>query len=531
MDKTYVNIVGAGLSGLSAAIALAEKGIGTNLISAMPSERAQSVLAEGGINAALDLMGEGDSPAQHFEDTMRGGAFLADPNAVAGLAEHAPEVVRWLLRLGVPFQREGERMIQRSFGGQKKRRTAYARSSTGKVLMTALIDEARRYEAAGLIRRFSNHELYDLNRAGDRCTGVTVRDTRTGALLSCAGTVILTCGGMNGLFPGNTTGTTLNTGHAAARVFASGVAFGNLEMIQYHPTTVAITGKRMLVSEAARGEGGRLFVERSGAPWYFMEELYPELGNLMPRDVISREMVRVTARPDCGEQVYLDLRGLSDAVWEKRLPDLREEIGHYLALDPARDPVPVSPGIHFFMGGVLVDEGHRTSLSGLYAAGECACQYHGANRLGGNSLLAAVYGGRVAAGTVAAEMSVGGGEPADAGTAPERLVSPARTAALRDALLSGLGILRDGESLGRALDRTEALLGEPDLTELERDRILLGTAMLRSALLRRESRGAHTRTDFPDRDDENFHRTTVARRAGDRVEITLCDIPERRDAT
>ena len=176
-----VNIVGAGLSGLSAAIHLAKAGIPCNLISALPSERAQSVLAEGGINAALDTMGEHDTPAEHFADTMKGGVDLADPNAVAGLTEHAPEIVRWMFSLGTPFQMEEERLILRNFGGQKKKRTAYSKSSTGKVLMTALIDEARRWEDAGLIHRFSHHLTEDLTIEGegeDRCCSGLVRNER-----------------------------------------------------------------------------------------------------------------------------------------------------------------------------------------------------------------------------------------------------------------------------------------------------------------------------------------------------------------
>ena len=323
-----VNIVGAGLSGLSAAIHLAKAGIPCNLISALPSERAQSVLAEGGINAALDTMGEHDTPAEHFADTMKGGVDLADPNAVAGLTEHAPEIVRWMFSLGTPFQMEEERLILRNFGGQKKKRTAYSKSSTGKVLMTALIDEARRWEDAGLIHRFSHHLAEDLTIEGegeDRCcSGLVIRDAYTSRLLNCPGPVILCSGGMNGIFPGLTTGTVPNTGNLTALVFAKGVEFGNLEFIQYHPTTVGIPGKRMLISEAARGEGGRLFILRDGKPWYFMEEKYPELGNLMPRDVVSREMFFVSHRPDCEPQVYLDLTGLPAATWGKKLSDIIE---------------------------------------------------------------------------------------------------------------------------------------------------------------------------------------------------------------
>ena len=504
-----VTILGAGLAGLTAAIELAQQNIETSLISPMPSERAQSVLAEGGINAALDLMGENDTVGEHFADTMRGGVNLADPNAVYGLTSNAPEIVRWLCSLGVPFQMEHGKMIQRNFGGQKKKRTAYAKSSTGKALMTALIDEARKYEAEGLIRRFTHHELTRLDMQNGRCAGAFVRDTFTGQTLRFPGAVILAMGGPNGLFPGSTTGTTLNTGNALAAVFSQGVELANLEFIQYHPTTVQIPGKRLLISEAARGEGGRLFTLRGGERWYFLEEKYPELKNLMPRDVISREMAMLDT------PVLLDLTGLPKTTWKNRLSDLREEIRHYLGIDPAKTPVPVSPGIHFFMGGVSVDERHRTSVPGLYAAGECACQYHGANRLGGNSLLGAIYGGRVAAQTAAEEIS-----DADEPQAAEDKSVDIMQEDIGSILLSGLGILRSGDAIRKALDELE--------NRPETPRILLGRAMLKSALAREESRGAHTRTDFPERDDERFRKTTIAAYRDGEIHISFRDIPERR---
>ena len=534
-----VNIVGAGLSGLSAAIHLAKAGIPCNLISALPSERAQSVLAEGGINAALDTMGEHDTPAEHFADTMKGGVDLADPNAVAGLTEHAPEIGRWMFSLGTPFQMEEERLILRNFGGQKKKRTAYSKSSTGKVLMTALIDEARRWEDAGLIHRFSHHLAEDLTIEGegeDRCcSGLVIRDAYTSRLLNCPGPVILCSGGMNGIFPGLTTGTVPNTGNLTALVFAKGVEFGNLEFIQYHPTTVGIPGKRMLISEAARGEGGRLFILRDGKPWYFMEEKYPELGNLMPRDVVSREMFFVSHRPDCEPQVYLDLTGLPAATWGKKLSDMREEILHYLSIDPVTAPVPVSPGIHFFMGGILVDAAHRSSLPGLYAAGECACQYHGANRLGGNSMLGALYGGKVAAESVSLTCkgeSLHSDEPVDLGLAPtqwreERMVAPVQVERLCSVLWEGLGIAREETVLSSAAKGLEELLAG-DLTPWERNRALLGKAIVSSALARQESRGAHYRTDFPQRDDAQFQKTTVAVCRDGAIDIVFRPIPERR---
>ena len=552
MEK--VNILGAGLAGLSAAILLAEKGVPSRLVSPQPSERAQSVLAEGGINAALNIMGENDTAEEHYADTMRGGVYLADPNAVRNLTENAPETVLRLRALGVPFHMENGRMIQRNFGGQKKKRTAYAKASTGKALMTALIDEARKYEAAGVIERFPHHELLKLQIRNKECKGVYLRDIWKEEALYFSGPVIAAFGGFNGLFPGRTTGTTQNTGDALAVVFSQGAELANPEFLQFHPTTVQIDGKCMLVSEAARGEGGRLYIERDGSPWYFMEEKYPELKNLMPRDVVSREMTLVSSLPECGGQVFLDLTGLSKNVWERRLPDLRKQLKHYIGIDPAKTSVPVRPGIHYFMGGLHVDEDHRTNIRGFYAAGECACQYHGANRLGGNSLLGAVYGGKKAAAAVLADrqpaeenapagsgLQVSSGlqvppilqgspmEGAYSAIPEDELrslnVRPAVSEKLAEILMEGLSILRDENSLFHAVQKADALM-EEELTEMERKRAVLGKALLLSAAERRESRGSHTRTDYPERNDGMYRKTTVASWDGNEIRIRFEDIPE-----
>ena len=517
-----IKIIGAGLAGLSAAITLAQKGYKSTLISLQPSERAQSVMAEGGINGASNTMGENDSPVEHAADTLKAGVDLADPEAVNGFAEHAPKIHQWLVDLGAPLHRKDGKLILRNFGGQKKKRTAYAQSSTGKVLMTALIDECRKYEAAGVIHRLCHHEFLSLLIRGGRCEGAWVRDSYSGEGFGLAGPVIIAAGGLNGFFPGMTTGTTANSGDAAAILFAQGVAFANLEFIQYHPTTVQIPGKRMLISEAARGEGGRLFVERNGSPWYFMEEKYPELGNLMPRDVVSREMYYVMHDDSTGRQVYLDLRGLSQKTWKEKLADLQEEIRYYLAIDPSKEPVPVSPGIHYFMGGIYVDRCHRTSIDGLYAAGECSCQYHGANRLGGNSTLGAIYGGMTAANTAMAEFHEDFAEPGPDEMPEWAPNSPVFAGQLRDVLLSGLGILRDEESLNRALDQLEHLPHSDN--PIDKKRRLFAQAMLLSARERRESRGAHTRTDHPKRDDEHFRRTSVVRLSNGETDLRYEEI-------
>jgi len=522
-DVKTLNIIGAGLAGLSAAITLARLGIKCNLISSQPSERAQSVLAEGGINAALDTMGENDTTENHFEDTMRGGCYLESEEAVRSLTGSAPAVVKELVALGVPFNAKDGNLILRNFGGQKKKRTAYAKSSTGKMIMTALIDEARKYESAGMIIRYSHHELVGMDIENDKLVSVTIEDVHTKKTLTFTGTTIVCTGGINGFFEGMTTGTTQNSGNAAAIALVSGVEFADLEFIQYHPTTVGISDKRMLISEAARGEGGRLFIMRGGNPWYFMEEKYPSLGNLMPRDVVSREMTLVKNEPDCSGDVMLDLTGLVDDVWRGKLSDLRAEIISYLGIDPRIAPVPVSPGIHYFMGGIRVNNEHETNISGLFAAGEAACRYHGANRLGGNSMLGAIYGGKVAAKEAAKKAAD------TAITESKKTVCtsvPRNRDRLREALLSGLGIIRCDEEMKKALLSVNALLNEDQLNEIDRARALLGKAMLLSAIERKESRGAHTRADFPESSDD-YKKHTVSKYQNGEILIRFADPYEK----
>lgn len=533
-----INIIGAGLAGLSASISLAKRGIACNLISNFPSERAQSVMAEGGINGALNTMGEDDNVANHFNDTMRAGGEIADAAMVKGLTENAPDIIRYLKSLGVPFNLKKNVIQQRNFGGQKKKRTAFAKSSTGKVIMTALIDEARKYENSGLIRRFSHHEFLRLRfKEGEKaCDGVEIRDTYTGKFYYFEGKVLLAAGGFSGVFKGLTTGTTAATGDVTSGVFADGVRLSNLEMIQYHPTTIKIADKVCLISEAARGEGGRLFIWKDNKKWYFMEEKYPELKNLMPRDVVSREMYFVSRAND-NAQVYLDMTELSKEVWTEKLPDLREEIIHYLGIDPKNEPVPVNPGIHYFMGGIDVDIGHKTNVENLFAAGECCSAYHGANRLGGNSLLGAIYGGKKAAETIASLVEKN--EKADEyskfyeleeiTTDVEKYTSEFESASesfieeVKDILFASMGIVRNEGILKEGLSKLDKL-SERRLNKRERDRLSLARALILSGLFRKESRGANYREDYPERNDEYKGMTrTILKNGEAEIEIWRAD--------
>ncbi len=490
-----INIVGAGLAGLSCAINLAARGIRSNLISVEESYRAQSVMAEGGINGALNTMNENDDVIYHIEDTLKGGAYLGNEEAIRGLCEGAVDIIYWLKDLGVPFETKDGRIVLRNFGGQKKKRTAYVKSSTGKMLMSALIDETRKYEVKGLIRRFDHHEVYDLLIENNKCMGLKMCDLYTDKAYELYGPVVMATGGLSGMFPGMTTGSKENSGRLLARLFSKGLKLANLEMIQYHPTTVRISGKRLLVSEAARGEGARFMTYKDGQPYYFMEDLYPEMKNLVTRDVASRAIYKIQNDPSC-KGIYLDMRHLDRGIWDSKLSDMKKEMSEYLGIDISKEVFEIEPGIHYFMGGVYVDNDHRTSISDLYACGECACIYHGANRLGGNSLLGAIYGGKVVANNIRED------DNDDLKETDNDYVclSDNFSLMIKDILVSGLGIIRDEKTMNDSVEQINKLL-DKDLSTAEREKCLLAKAMLLSGLNRKESRGAHYRSDYPNIDD------------------------------
>ena len=509
MRKTII-IIGAGLAGLSAAITASELGCSVKLVSSMPSERSQSVMAEGGINAALDIVGENDSPDEHFEDTMKAACGLADTNAVWALTHNAPDIVRWLYDSGVQFNTDGQDTpALRNFGGQKKKRTAYAKSDTGKQIMTALTDMVRKFEVNGSIERYSHHDFVTLITDENICGGCIIRDNYYGNVVTLkADGVIIASGGLHGLF-GETTGAVTNTGLVTAELFRLGVKLADLEFIQYHPTTVKANGKLMLISEAARGEGGRLYSVYEGRKHYFMEEKYPELGNLMPRDTTSREIWNESLSGD----VFLDMTGLSESIIQDKLSGTAESCKTYLNIDIRRTPVRVQPGIHYFMGGIYVDEHHRTSMKGLYAAGECCCQYHGANRLGGNSLLGAIYGGKTAAQTALSD---------DIKILPERYDIPHKATiptALQEIMQRTMGVVRNEHLLKTGLSQLKEL-EDPSVTALAK-------AIILSAEHRKESRGAHYRDDHPET-DKAFEKITIAQYSDGDIIISMKDVPNRR---
>lgn len=387
-----VLIIGSGIAGLACAVRCAEHNMRVTLVSPYPSERAQSVMAAGGINAVTVQCEEGDSVASHIEDTLKGGCWLGGRNAVTGLCAHGDDSLGHLESIGTVFSIDAQgRPLRRAFGGQSHKRTYFCGSSTGKQIVSALVMEARRHEATGaIVRRLRMHFHSALIEDG-MCYGALLFDEQKRELVPVyASAVVMAVGGQNALF-GKTTGSVLCDGYAVGRLFMQGALLKNLEFIQFHPTTLETDQKRMLITEAVRGEGGRLFYNEGGRRVYFMEDKYGPNGNLMTRDVVSQE-IHATNR-----EVFLDISFLSERLIDQRLQEVRKLCQKYRGIDVSTEPIPVAPSVHFFMGGLAVHLNHETNIERLYAIGECASMYHGANRLGGNSLLAALYGGQVAA--------------------------------------------------------------------------------------------------------------------------------------
>ena len=560
MASPRIIVVGGGLAGLAAVIKIAEAGGSVDLFSIVPVKRSHSVCAQGGINAAKNLKGEGDTTDKHFDDTIYGGDFLANQTPVKAMCEAAPAIIDLLDRMGVPFNRTPEGLLDfRRFGGTLYNRTAFAGATTGQQLLYALDEQVRRHESDGKVKKYEGWEfLSAVIDSKGVARGITALDLRTMELRSFpADAVILATGGTGALF-GKSTNSVICTGSAQSAVFQQGVYFGNGEFIQVHPTCIPGEDKLRLMSESARGEGGRVWVPRAAGDarpveqipaserFYFLEELYPKYGNLVPRDVATRAIHKVVYELGLGldgqPMVYLDLTHIDRATLNRKLEGILEIYEKFVGVDPRDHPMKIFPGVHYTMGGLWVDFNQMTNIPGIFAAGECEYQYHGANRLGANSLVSCIFGGfRAGPNALNYAKSLPASE-GDGGHAAEL----ARQAEINAKLLNNKGtenpfrlwrelgatmtehatVIRYNKGLKQADEKVVELLDRYKNVNLSdrsqwantsfafarqlKNMLELSRVVAQGALLRDESRGAHYKPDFPDRNDERFLKTTKA---------------------
>ena len=549
--KPKAIVVGGGLAGLMSTIKLAERNIPVDLISLVPVKRSHSVCAQGGINAALDTKGEGDSVEEHFYDTIYGGDFLANQTPVKGMVEAAPELIYTFDRMGTHFTRTSEGLLDlRRFGGTKKRRTVFAGATTGQQLEYTLDEQVRRFEDEGKVKKYEGWEFLKavIDEKGI-CRGCIAQNLATMEIRAFRGDALIIATGGAGVIYGKSTNSSINTGSAASIIYQQGVGFANGEFVQIHPTAMLGDDKTRLMSESARGEGGRIWTYRDGKPWYFLEEMYPSYGNLVPRDIASRAIHKVCVDMGLGidgkNQVYLDLSHLDSDFLERRLGGILEIYEKFNGDDPKKVPMKIYPGIHYFMGGIHVDWKHMTCVPGLFAAGECDYMYHGANRLGANSLLSAAYSGTVC-GPAAADYINSldhTADETDSGVFDEYLKKELRYdeeirsmdgdenpyalhQEMGELMTRNVGIVRYNKALAetdielqnimerwhhiRMIDQGSYSNQTVMFVKQLKNMMELARVITLSALNRNESRGAHYKPDYPDRNDEEFLKTTKA---------------------
>lgn len=559
-----VLVVGGGLAGLMQVIKLCEAGYSVDLMSLVPVKRSHSVCAQGGINGAVNTKGEGDSPWEHFDDTVYGGDFLADQPPCKGMCEAAPGIIYLFDRMGVPFNRTPEGLIDfRRFGGTKHHRTAFSGATTGQQLLYALDEQVRRWEASGKVTKYEGWDFVEPIIHEGRCVGAVAQNLATMEVRAFRADVVSMCTGGNGMIFGKSTNSVINTGSAATACYKAGVLYGNPEMIQVHPTSIPGEDKLRLMSESIRGEGGRVWTYKDGKPWYFLEEWYPAYGNLVPRDIATRAIFKVCVEMGLGvdgkNQVYLDISHLPPNVARRKLGGVLEIYEKFIGDDPTKVPMKIFPGMHYTMGGLWIDYEHFTNIPGLQAVGEADFAYHGANRLGANSLLSCVYGGMVA-GPSAVKYIKGLNRTADElpssvydsavkkvrdeYEAILRMDGPENPYRLHEELgkwmTDNVTVVRYNDRLKKTLEKIKELkqrykkVGVPDtggfanqpavFTRWLGNMLEMAEAITLGALLRDESRGAHYKPDFPDRNDEKFLKTTIATWTPDGPKITYKDV-------
>ena len=553
MPAHQVVIVGGGIAGLSAALEV-DPSLDTVVLSKVHPLRSHSVAAQGGVNASLANHPDGrdDNPERHAFDTVKGSDYLADQDAVALMCAEAVPTLYALEHMGVPFSRFPDGTIaQRPFGGAGYPRSCYAADRTGHMILHTLYEQC-----VGRGIRFYDEALVTrLVIAGDTCVGLVILDIPSGAIETVqADAVILATGGYGRVFR-RTTNAYINTGSGIGLAYMAGLALEDMEFVQFHPTS--LYGSNILITEGARGEGGYL-VNSSGHR--FMADYAPTAMELAPRDIVARAIqLEIDEGRGIGDgYVHLDLRHLGAERITRLLPGIRDIAITFSGVDPVETPIPVQPAQHYSMGGVAVDTDGASAFHGLYAAGECACvSVHGANRLGGNSLLDTAVFGRLAGRSVnryvpgAARAAAG---PAALRDAASEVSSGIRTwrdrssgvrphelaARLQAILFQHVGIRRERAELEKGLDAlrqlqedhrqlrlgAEAACFSLDLVSaLESEAALgLAEAMALGALERTESRGSHYRTDHALRDDENWLKHTMATREADGAHVTYAPV-------
>src|SRR5690349_8676750 len=585
MAERYI-VVGGGLAGLTTVIKLAEAGKNVDVFSIVPVKRSHSVCAQGGINGAVNTKGEGDHPDIHLYDTIRGADFLVEQPPVKGMCYTAPAIIYLFDRMGVPFSRTTEGLLDfRRFGGTLHHRTAFAGASTGQQLLYALDEQVRRHESSGKVKKYEHWEMLSLIQDGHGvCRGLIAMERATLELKAFPADAVIIATGGPGLIFGKSTNSMVCTGSAVSACYQQGAKYANGEFIQVHPTSIPGEDKLRLMSESARGEGGRVWVPRakkdnrspSSIPekerLYFLEEKYPAYGNLVPRDIATREIFQVCLQGmgvNGENQVYLDLTHIPAATLDKKLGAILEIYEMFVGDDPRHVPMRIFPGVHYSMGGLWVDYNQRTNISGLLAAGECDYSIHGANRLGANSLVSCVYGGFIAA-PAAIEWAKNVERNGSNGSHMYELETK-RQQQINDQLINQSGPenqyklheemgkwMTDNVTVVRYNDRLKAT-DEKLLELMDRYRRIsindsnlwatmalpharhldnmleLARVITLGALNRNESRGAHYKPEFPHRDDENFLKTTIAEYSGegpvfsyDPVDISLIK-PRKRD--
>jgi succinate dehydrogenase / fumarate reductase flavoprotein subunit len=541
-----VLIIGAGLAGLRVAIELV-KDHDVAILTKVHSLRSHSVAAQGGINAA---MGKDDSWETHAFDTVKGADYLADQDAVEILTREAPNAVIENERWGTAFSRKDDGTIaQRPFGGAGYPRTCYTADRTGHNLLHTTFEQSLRLG----VKIYDEFFVTSLVKDESRIVGLTALDIATGEVIGFAAkSVVIATGGFGRVYA-RSTNALINTGDGCALALRIGVPLKDMEFVQFHPTT--LFGSSILMSEGARGEGGYL-INADGER--FMSKYAPEKMELAPRDIVARA-IRTEVLEGRGfenEYVHLDLTHLGKERILERLPGIREISIHFAGVDPIDAPIPVQPGQHYSMGGIDCDKHGATPLSGLYAVGETSCMsVHGANRLGGNSLLETLVFGKVVGNAVGKHLETAVPPNKDlvqeeifrcreglqeilfreSGISPQEIRS-----ALTEVMDAKVGVFRRPEEIEEALEvireqrkRYESVaIGESDkkfnyalIRTLELENLIdLAEAISLGALMREESRGAHWRLDFPQRDDERFLKHTLAVMSDDVMRIQYKDV-------